>query len=656
MSLKETFSIFSKEHPEDTLTPLYTPWGETLDKKNPLPEYPRPQLRREDYHMLNGSWDYRIVPVQESSTAAQPNASSLQADTASAQPNASSPQTPDGSFPPDGQITVPFSPECLLSGVGHILQPDEYLWYQRTLTFSEQELAEKELLKKCCILHFGAVDQEAAVYLNGKQIAEHQGGYLPFHIDITEHITDTPLLLQVRVRDYTDTSYYSRGKQTLKRGGMFYTPQSGIWQSVWYEWVPEKYIEKLEITPDFQRGSVELRIHSNAAFQRLTLQVEEATSSYDDSTGLHAPKTLADTSFQLIHRLEAGDGSCVTILEIQFNNGFQAWTPDAPYLYPLHILADEDVVNSYFAMRCFTIEENDLLAPVFCLNREPLFLHGVLDQGYWSDGLMTAPSDEAFVFDIMYMKRLGFNMLRKHLKIEPLRWYYHCDRLGMVVWQDMVNGGEPQKMPFVCYLPTALPFLNGRIKDTKHRRLFSRESQEGRDFFEEECKETINHLYNTPSLAVWVPFNEAWGQFDAARIAENIAHQDPSRLVDHASGWYDQGAGDFRSVHNYFRKLKIEKQSWRAFCISEYGGYAYKAPDHTSVDRIYGYKKYRTTVELNADYHVLMRNRLLPLVEKGLSAAVYTQLSDVEEEVNGLLSYDRKVRKIVPPMTSSTPY
>lgn len=626
MQLKNALNTISKEHLEDRLNPLTTVWGEQLDKEHPLQEYPRPQLKRQDYHSLNGSWEYLITP----------------ADSVPAMDK-------HGAFVPGGQITVPFSPEASLSGVNHILQPLEVLWYQRRITFSQQELATKELLHKRCILHFGAVDQEATVYVNGAQVLEHKGGYLPFSLDITNYIQDEPLLLQVKVRDRTDTNYYSRGKQTLKRGGMFYTPQSGIWQSVWYEWVPERYVEKLMMTPNYEEASLELRIYSNAPFESLTVQVGEATCEYREENSLEEMHALANTSFEMINHIVTGDGSTVTTLEIHFSDGdFMSWTPEEPYLYPLQIITEEDRISSYFAMRCFTIEDNDLLAPVFCLNHEPLFLHGILDQGYWPDGLMTAPADEALIYDIELVKNLGFNMIRKHIKIEPLRWYYHCDRLGMIVWQDMVNGGGSPKMPFVCYLPTVAPFLNGLIKDTKHRKLFSRDSQAGRDFYEEECKETINHLYNVPSLAVWVPFNEAWGQFDAARIAENVAHQDPTRLVDHASGWFDQKAGDFRSVHNYFRKLKVEKQSWRAFCISEYGGYACHIPEHSSVDRVYGYRKYEHVEDLNKDYHKLINEQLLPLADRGLSGAVYTQVSDIEEEVNGLVTYDRKVVKITP--------
>ncbi len=632
MNFKNAVRAISLKHPTDELRPLTTPWGEQINTENPLPEYPRPQMKRRDYHSLNGQWDYCITKVHED----QPGPAAIP-------------------FAKQGNILVPFSPEAALSGVNHILQPDEYLWYQRELFFSPSELAGMELLKQRCHLHFGAADQEAAIYLNGHEVYSHAGGYLPFTVDITDYITDGKLLLQVRVRDYTDTHYYSRGKQTLSRGGMFYTPQSGIWQSVWYEWVPQTHITELEMTPNYDAGLVELRIHSNNAFQNLSIKVAEATLTYqehlwEEATSNSAP-TLSRAAFRLINHLVTSDGSVITTVEIYFpEEDFLAWTPETPYLYPVQITADEDNICSYFAMRCFTIEDNDLLAPVFCLNHEPLFLHGILDQGYWPDGLMTAPADEAFVYDIELVKKLGFNMMRKHIKIEPLRWYYHCDRLGMLVWQDMVNGGTQPVMPFVCYLPTLLPFVNGLIKDTGHRKLFSRSNPEGREFFEEECHATVKHLYNVPSIAVWIPFNEGWGQFDSARIAENIAHQDSTRLIDHASGWFDQKAGDFRSVHNYFRKLKVEKQSWRAYLISEYGGYACHIPDHSGVERVFGYRKYDTPRELNEDYHKLIQEALLPLAEQGLSGAVYTQLSDVEEEVNGLVTYDRKVVKIQPPV------
>ena len=296
-------------------------------------------------------------------------------------------------------------------------------------------------------------------------------------------------------------------------------------------------------------------------------------------------------------------------------------------------------------MRSFAIEKDDKGIPRFCLNHKPYFLNGVLDQGYWPDGLMTAPCDEAFVYDIELAKKTGFNMIRKHIKIEPLRWYYHCDRLGMIVWQDMVNGGTTYNMPWVCYMPTALPFLGRKIKDNLYH-MFSRKSEEGRKAWEEECKGAIEHLYNVPSISTWVPFNEAWGQFDAERIANEVKAQDSTRTVDHASGWFDQKAGDFNSVHNYFRKLRVEKDEKRAFVISEYGGYACHIAGHSSVELVFGYKKFDTAEELSKAYQELYEGQVLPLIEEGLSGVVYTQLSDIEEEVNGLVTYDRKVVKI----------
>lgn len=625
MQIKNAINNLQKEHPEDQLIPLYTPWGKELDSDNIWQEYPRPQMKREDYHMLNGLWDYCFVPAEED----------LQ---------------PGTVFQADGQIVVPFSPESLLSGVGRQLQPDEYLWYQRKLSFSQKECAGKELCKKRCILHFDAVDQEAWVYLDGTLVVHHEGGYLPFTADITNHVNDQGCLLQIRVRDVSDTSYHTRGKQVLNRGGMFYTAQSGIWQSVWYEWVADNYIQNQKLTIDYDNAKVIIELASNKPFQQVLCKVGTATC---DTLTDYAP-TLSNTQIQ-VHQQNKTPYS--TVVEITFPaKDYLSWTPDTPYLYPYTIMADEDMIEGYFAMRVFSLEQaagsasnqntsKNATMPRFCLNHKPLFLHGILDQGYWSDGLMTAPCDEAFVYDIQLVKDFGFNMIRKHIKIEPLRWYYHCDRLGMIVWQDMVNGGTKYCMPWVCYTPTVLPWLGKHFKDTRYG-LFSRKDAEGRKKWEEECMATVEHLINVPSLAVWVPFNEAWGQFDAARIADEVKAKDPSRLVDHASGWFDQKGGDFRSVHNYFRPLKVEHDANRAFVISEYGGYACHIKGHSSVDRVYGYQKYDTPEELTVAYNNLLDKQLFPLVEQGLSGAVYTQVSDIEEEVNGLVTYDRKVVKM----------
>lgn len=683
MRLKDAMSNLHQEHPEDILHPLYTPWGEHLDPEHIWEEYPRPQMKRGNYRMLNGLWDYRIIKLTDSLPPGIP-------------------------FSPDGQILVPFSPEALLSGVSRQLMPDEYLWYQRTISFSQRELAQRDVLNQRCLLHFGAVDQQAQIYVNGQLLASHVGGYLPFTADLTPYVCAEPCLLQVRVRDESDTSYFARGKQTLKRGGMFYTAQSGIWQSVWCEWVPENHILSCRITPDYDHAGADIELVSCRPFNGVSCRVLTPQIAGSDEKTAAAPDGLypfeqipCPDAAVTVRTLDAenSDGrnpkpsqsgtaaNAVTRLHIQFQDTeaaapdndaisgqpFSSWTPEAPWLYPIIIEADEDRVESYFAMRCFSIEpcragtaqkqggsttaqepekasrikdSENVRCMRFCLNHSPLFLHGLLDQGYWPDGLMTAPCDEAFLYDIHLAKSMGFNMLRKHIKIEPLRWYYHCDRLGMLVWQDMVSGGTTYHMPMVCYLPTVFPLFGLHLKDDRYR-LFSRHSAEGRAQWEQECADTITHLYSVPSLAVWVPFNEGWGQFDAARIAELVKQKDATRPVDHASGWFDQKGGDFRSVHNYFRPLKAEASGDRAFVISEYGGYTCHIGGHSSVDRVYGYQKYASCEDFSSAFRELISNRLLPLEKKGLCGAVYTQLSDVEEEVNGLVTYDRRIVKLL---------
>ena len=600
MRIKDALANIHKEHVEDTLIPLWTTWGEKLDREQVLQEYPRPQMERKHYQMLNGEWEYAIIPKQTKYE-----------------------------FKSQGNILVPFSPETLLSGVGKQLKPNEELWYQREVHFTEDELQRKGR-KERCILHFGAVDQQAIVYINGAEVVRHYGGYLPFEVDITEYICNKPCVLTVRVEDESDTSYHTRGKQTLKRGGMFYTAQSGIWQSVWYEWVPHNYIKTYKITSDYDHGSVMLELYSKEKFETVFVKMDVADTSCVQG------ETIS----------KQHDGQWITTVRLNFEDDkFEKWSPEHPYLYYFTLKADADEIYGYFAMRVFTIEKDNKGVQRFCLNHKPYFLHGVLDQGYWPDGLMTAPSDDALIYDIELAKKTGFNMIRKHIKIEPLRWYYHCDRLGMIVWQDMVNGGTTYNMMHVCYMPTALPILGRILKDNTYRSL-ARHSEEGRQAWERECYDTIEHLYNVPSISTWVPFNEAWGQFDAKRIAENVKKQDSTRTVDHASGWFDQKAGDFNSVHNYFRKLRVKKDKLRAFVISEYGGYACHISGHSSVERIFGYKKYNSIEELSCAYEKLMKQEVFPLEAVGLSGAVYTQLSDIEEEVNGLVTYDRKIVKI----------
>lgn len=619
MRMKDAVSNINKKHSETPLLPLYTPWGEKLGiQETPAvwQEYPRPQLEREHYRILNGTWSCWFTSVSGD------NASSEKQD-----------------------ILVPFSPESLLSGVGRQLQPDEYLWYERQIAFSETDHAFRAKGWRCK-LHFQAVDQQAVVYCNGKEIVSHTGGYLPFHADMTDYVSDTPLLLQVRVRDVSDTSWHARGKQTLHRGGMFYTAQSGIWQSVWYEWVPVNHIERLEITPDIDQGAVTVKMFSPKDFSSVTCTVHRATARFVSSRDAASRTLSGERTPALIGVSVQRESTAPNVLRLILpKDDVRLWTPEEPYLYSFTVNADQDSIRGYFALRSFSIEPDERKIPRFCINHSPLFLHGLLDQGYWPDGLMTAPCDEALIYDIELAKRTGFNMLRKHIKIEALRWYYHCDRLGMIVWQDMVCGGTSYKMPFVCYMPTVFPNMSRHTRDS-HYKLFSRGDKEGRLAWEQECMEAVEYLYNAPSIAAWVPFNEGWGQFDAARIARLVKEKDPSRPVDHASGWFDQKGGDFKSIHNYFRKLKVKHDKKRAFVISEYGGFACRIEGHSSVEQIFGYKKYETREALTAAFNQLLREQLIPLIQRGLSGAVYTQLSDVEEEVNGLVTYDRKVIKI----------
>ncbi len=592
MNIKDAVrTLFFREEQQSANNQLYTIWGEKLDPEKVLKEYPRPQLRRDNYTILNGYWDYCITKEDIKPEIFE------------------------------GKILVPFSPESILSGVNRQLKPDEYLWYERSLSL--EEIPEGKRI----ILHFGAVDQRCEIYINGREAAEHQGGYLPFAIDITGYVKEGENLLTVKVTDVSETSYHSRGKQKLARGGMFYTAQSGIWQTVWYEWVPDTYITHIKLTPRLDQGELELNIFLNAP---LTRQPQ-------------------DLRYQVVIKEEGRLLQEASSTEGRFNIKLEkliCWSPENPFLYGLDITVGEDRIESYFAMRSVELKKDVAGLTRIFLNKKPYFQNGLLDQGYWPDGLYTAPSDEALIYDIEQAKALGFNMLRKHIKIEPLRWYYHCDRLGMLVWQDMVNGGEEYNQLLVGYLPTLLPGVAARIKD-KHYKLLGRESLEGRREWSMECRQTVELLYNCPSIVVWVPFNEGWGQFDAKEAYRLIKELDSTRLIDHASGWFDQGIGDFESIHNYFHPLKVKHKN-RAVIFSEIGGYACYIMEHSFSWRVYGYKIYLTKEDFNKAYQGLYRDELAKLYHMGLSAVVYTQLSDVEDEVNGLLTYDRKVCKAAP--------
>lgn len=562
---------------------LLTSYGENLDVKNVLNEYPRPQLKRESFINLNGYWKYAITKSKDIPTKF------------------------------DGRILVPFSPESILSGVERQLKPREYLYYERVVYISE--IKENNRL----ILHFGAVDQKCVVWWNGKCVKKHTGGYLPFEVDVTKYLKNKNVLT-VRVIDSSDTSYHARGKQKLNSSGMFYTAQSGIWQTVWCEWVPNNYIKELKITPNLDKKSVKIYINTTYPIIKkinisaLGIQIKEVHTSENC--------------------IEINLDDCVSVCE---------WTPENPFLYTLLITAGEDRITSYFAMRKFSVG-NDNGKPCLCLNNKPYYMHGILDQGYYSDGLMTPPSYDIIKDDIDAMKKLGFNMVRKHIKIEPLVYYHICDVKGMIVWQDMVNGGDEYNIFLLTILPTIFPVIRKLLNDKKYQ-LFARNNYKSRREWVLECKKTIKLLYNTPSIGMWVLFNEGWGQFDSNKITTLVKEWDNTRIVNSASGWVDKGCSDVKSNHTYFEKVKVKLDN-RPFVCDEYGGYTCYIKGHSFSNGIYGYKNYSSIKQYKKAYYDL-QEYIETLKEKGLCADVYTQLSDVEDEVNGILTYDRKVNKLV---------
>ncbi|SHK19234.1 glycoside hydrolase family 2 protein [Hespellia stercorisuis] len=611
---------------------LYTKWGRELDGDHVLEEYPRPMLVRDSFVNLNGYWKYAFqkdsgIPLKY-----------------------------------DGEILVPFSPETALSGVKRQLQPDEYLWYFRTFP------VKKELVGRRALLHFGAVDQACQVYVNRKKAGRHTGGYLPFTVDITDYLMAGDNVLMLQVKDVSDTSWHARGKQSLKRGGMFYMAQSGIWQTVWMEYVPDNYVEKLVCTPLYDEEKIRIEVRAEIECP-VRIEVSEAEVAEDAVRSEAMGDTvlsdaaddaeLSEVAEDAVRSEAAGeadadkrqciacaDGLANTAIEISIPQ-MKSWTPETPYLYSFSVEMGGDHVESYFAMRCFTLEKDEQDTPRLCLNHQPCFQRGVLDQGYWPDGLYTAPSDEALIFDIMEMKKMGFNMMRKHLKIESERWYYHCDRLGMIVWQDMVNGGTAYKFWYVTYLATFLTRM-GKSRKDGYTRLLSRRDKEGRLEFVKEMKETIELLYSHPSICTWVIFNEGWGQFQTADMTDIVRELDQTRLIDQASGWFDQGGGDMQSIHNYFFELNLLPEKERATVLSEFGGYSLRVKGHSACEKLYGYGTFKDMDSLNAEYRKRQQEAESE-IPGGLCATVYTQVSDVEEEVNGIFTYDREVQKIKKP-------
>jgi len=559
---------------------MLTRWGRELDREHPLQEYPRPQFKRESYINLNGIWWYAFT------------------------------DTPDIPDEYEDEIVVPFSPEAPLSGVNRTLPRESYLQYYRTFTIPDG------FNRGRVLLHFGAVDQEAVVFVNDVEVGRHEGGYIPFACDITKALREGENELCVTVRDDAHHPAYATGKQRYVSRGIWYTAQSGIWQTVWMESVPMVYIKSVKITPNYDEGRVKLEFTVEGEAEKIGVEV------LDGDTVVASCETAEKA------------------VELEIPN-FKSWSPDSPFLYDLRLRCGGDEVSSYFAMRKFSYVQHNGYK-VFALNNEPIFHNGLLDQGYWPDGLMTAPSDEALIFDVLRSKELGFNVLRKHIKVESLRWYYHCDRLGMIVWQDMLCGGEVY-LPMVTSILPTLGFV--RRKDNDYVK-FGRSTEEGRQRYLRECRELVDHLYNCPCIALWTPFNEAWGQFDALKVAEELRQRDPTRYIDHASGWHDQGWDEIKSRHIYFRPLNL-KNDGRALCLTEFGGYTYAVKGHEWAFKPYGYRKCKTEAILLADYESLYHFQVLPHMKKrGLTAAIYTQLSDVEQECNGIFTYDREVLKL----------
>lgn len=477
----------------------------------------------------------------------------------------------------------------------------------------------------------GEVDESASVshqrdllhytYSSRKDLS----GYLAFSFDITEALAEGENKLEVRVQDATEEAPFGRGKQRLHKlkgrlSYRFYTSQSGIWKTVWMESVPNTYVQAVKITPEFDESSIVFEIEAKEMAEEMTVSIWDGDRLIWEKKGTQEKKITA--------KLES----------------FEPWSPEHPKLYDVVIRWGVDEVRSYFGMRKLSVERDQKGILRFFLNNRPYFFNGVLDQGYWPEGLMTQLSDEALLYDIQKLKNCGFNTIRKHIKVESDRFYYHCDRLGMLVWQDMPNGGDSYSMFFVTYLPTVSTWLCRHMPDHCYR-LFGRSDERGRRQYRQELRGMMKQLYNYPSIAAWTAFNEGWGQFDAREVTKLIRKYGGNRFVNEACGWFDQGGGDMYSIHNYFRKLKVKPQKDRVVALTEYGGYAYEVKDHVACEKKVGYQNYESLDEWMAHYRKLWEEQIYPNMERGLSAAIYTQTSDIEEEVNGLMTYDRAVDK-----------
>ena len=561
---------------------IRTEWSEQLDPAHVLPEYPRPQMVRGEWQNLNGLWNYAILPLGEQPAAWE------------------------------GEILVPFAVESSLSGVGRRVGADCELWYERTFTLSPKWSGKRVLL------HFGAVDWRADVWVNGVSVGTHTGGFTPFEFDITEVLKKGGNTLRVRVWDPTDEGPQPRGKQVNHPEGIWYTPVTGIWQTVWLEAVPQHYVRGVKTTPDLDRKlfRVETDLCGAQPGDRVVVRL------FDGKTAVAETEALGGVPAEL------------------YLPAPKLWSPDSPFLYDMSIALVRngrtlDEVRSYAAMRKFSTGRDRSGVMRLLLNNRPLFQFGPLDQGWWPDGLYTAPTDEALAFDVVKTKELGYNMIRKHIKVEPARWYWHCDRLGMIVWQDMPSGDQADRMP---------QWQNKRYftGEEKHRSPLSEQ------YYRKEWREIIDCLYSFPSIGVWVPFNEAWGQFKTVEIAEWTKAYDPTRLVNPASGGNHYLTGDLLDLHNYPAPELYLYDHNRPTVLGEYGGIGLVLEDHLwEPDRNWGYVRFDSPKAVTDEYE-RYAEILSKLIPNGFSAAVYTQTPDVEIEVNGLMTYDRKVMKVEP--------
>ena len=566
---------------------LKTRWAAEVTPENVWQDYPRPQMLRYERDLnilnwlnLNGLWDYAIRPKGENNI---------------------------GEF--DGKILVPFCIESSLSGVQKYVGKDNELWYQR-----EFEVPSKWNGKRV-LLHFGAVDWKCDVWVNGIKVGSHTGGYTPFSMDITNALWKKGKQeLRVRVWDPTDQGEQPCGKQHVKPHGIWYTPVTGIWQTVWLEPVNANHIVDVKIVPDVDN-------------HRVIVKPEISNVSADTKIEVLVSELFTDVA--KAYSINGED------IEVSMPADAKLWSPDYPFLYEMNITLyqgnkEVDWVRCYFAMRKFSTAKDENGIVRLMLNNEPIFMFGPLDQGWWCDGLYTAPCDEALKYDIQKTKDFGYNMIRKHVKVEPARWYYHCDRLGVIVWQDMPSGGRGP----------------GWVTDRYFDGALSRRTPESEATYKKEWKEIIDYLYSVPSIGVWVPFNESWGQFKTPEIVEWTKSYDPSRLVNPASGGNHYPVGDILDIHNYPDPDMYFYDASRANVLGEYGGIGRKIEGHTWVpEQGWGYVEYDTEEKVT-DTYVEYANKLLNLIPRGFSAAVYTQTTDCEVELNGLMTYDREVIKL----------